>query len=363
MKRREFIKLLGSTAVSALPLQLIWPTAAAAQNPVRANEPAADPAAQADPFGQVATVQGSATVTRGSQATAAVALRINDPVFTDDTLATGADSTLSVTFDDETTFSLSANTRIVVNAFIYQEGGDNNAAAFNVAVGTAAFVASLVAKTGDMKISTPTATLGIRGTTGVVDVPEDGGAGEPKIKLYPDADGHVGQIEVFNRQGGRLGTLPKAPAPLPSGRVQADVCASSHPDSAAGSGARPWRAAATIRIPRYRSPADEPAPANARSQPARRTQSAAYPAARRRNSIAVRENPAARRRSSIAECPPRESRPLAAGAQSRSENPAAHRRSSIAIRTRAVRRGSNRRRAKAIRAVGAGISACSGRAD
>ncbi len=77
-------------------------------------------------------------------------------------------------------------------------------------VGTAAFVASPVAKTGDMKISTPSATLGIRGTTGVVDVPEGGGAGEPRIKLYPDADGHVGQIEVFNRQGGRLGTLTQA---------------------------------------------------------------------------------------------------------------------------------------------------------
>src|SRR4029077_345508 len=78
---------------------------------------------------------------------------------------------------------------------------------FNVAVGTAAFVASLVAKTGDMKISTPNATLGIRGTTGVVEVPSGGGAAD---KLYADANGHVGQIEVFNRQGGRLGTLTQS---------------------------------------------------------------------------------------------------------------------------------------------------------
>ena len=44
-----------------------------------------------------------------------------------------------------------------------------------------AFVASLVAKNGDMTFA-PTATLGIRGTTGVVDVPDNtaGGAGEPK---------------------------------------------------------------------------------------------------------------------------------------------------------------------------------------
>jgi hypothetical protein len=185
-------------------LPFLWPFAARAQNPPSSNQLAAGP------VGQVATLQGSATVTRGNAATA-IALQINDPVFQSDALATGADSSLGITFDDETTFSLSANTRIVVNEFVYQEGGSANAATFNVAVGTAAFVASLVAKTGTMKIATPTATLGIRGTTGVVDVPQGGAAGaaggEPKIKLYPDADGHVGSIEVFNPQGGRLGTL------------------------------------------------------------------------------------------------------------------------------------------------------------
>ena len=138
----------------------------------------------------------------------AAALKISDPIFKNDTLETAVDSTLGVTFDDETTFSLSANTRIVIDQFVYQEGGNGNAATFNVALGTAAFVASLVAKTGDMKIATPQATLGIRGTTGVVEVPQGGGtAAAPTIKLYPDTDGHVGQIEVFDRQGGRLGTL------------------------------------------------------------------------------------------------------------------------------------------------------------
>jgi hypothetical protein len=37
--------------------------------------------------------------------------------------------------------------------------------------------------------------------------PRPGGAGEAKIRLYPDADGRVGRIDVFSRQGERLGPL------------------------------------------------------------------------------------------------------------------------------------------------------------
>ena len=61
-----------------------------------------------------------------------------------------------------------------------------------------------------MKITTPTATLGIRGTTGLVEVPEGAAANNPNnvaVKLYPDADGRVGRIEVNDRAGARLGFL------------------------------------------------------------------------------------------------------------------------------------------------------------
>ena len=222
MKRREFMMLVAGASTWLLP----W------LRPARAQDPAPSDQAAANQIGQVATLQGSATVMR-DKTTTAVALRVNDPVFKNDTLATAANSTLGVTFDDQTTFSLSQNTRIVVNEFVYAEGGAANAASFNVVAGTAAFVASLVAKTGNMKITTPVATLGIRGTTGVIDVPEQGGAAapgnaadEPRIKLYADADGYVGQIEVFNPQGVRLGALTQGASafvlrPGAGGRLEA----------------------------------------------------------------------------------------------------------------------------------------------
>ncbi|WFU18230.1 FecR domain-containing protein [Bradyrhizobium sp. CB3481] len=172
-----------------------------------ANAPAADAQAPEEPIGNVATVTGSASVIRNDTTTP---LKVKDDIYLNDVVQTGANAALGITFIDNTTFNLKANTKIAIDNYVYEDGGKSNAAIFDVAKGTAAFVAASVAKTGDMKITTPTATLGIRGTTGLVEVPEGASANNPRnvaVKLYPDADGRVGRIEVNDRAGAQLGFL------------------------------------------------------------------------------------------------------------------------------------------------------------
>ena len=185
------------------------------QTPAPSAAPSPAPAAADEPIGNVATLTGSATVTRNNASTP---LNLQDDIFQGDILETSANSTLGVTFNDATTFNLTANARIEVDSFVYEDGGKQNGALIDIARGTVAFAAAAVAKPGDMRISTPTATLGIRGTTGLIEVPE-GAAGGPAnnvaIKLYPDADGRVGRIEVNGHDGTRLGFLTQGASGFP----------------------------------------------------------------------------------------------------------------------------------------------------
>jgi hypothetical protein len=137
-------------------------------------------AGTAGPIGKVVAVVGTVSIEHVNpvvvQANAgqAAQTKANDPVYLGDIVETGVDGRIAITFTDGTAFNLSSNARMALNDFVYDPNGKANSTFFSLTKGTFTFVAGQVAKTGDMKIDTPVATMGIRGTTPHVEILPDG---------------------------------------------------------------------------------------------------------------------------------------------------------------------------------------------
>jgi hypothetical protein len=138
------------------------------------------PAAETAPIGKVVSAKGSVKIehTQAVVLQAAIApageAKVGDSVYRGDVVQTAADGAVGIAFTDGTAFNLSSNARMVLNEFVYDPKGKSNSTLFSLTKGTFTFLAGQVAKTGDMKIETPVATMGIRGTTPHVQISDDG---------------------------------------------------------------------------------------------------------------------------------------------------------------------------------------------
>ena len=133
------------------------------------------------PIGRVVAVTGSvsiehagAVVVQAKLGDPAAQVRTGDVVYLRDVVRTGADSRININFSDGSSFNLLSNARMTLDEYVYDQNGKSNATFFNLAKGTATFVAGQIAKTGDMKVDTPVATMGIRGTTPHIEISDDG---------------------------------------------------------------------------------------------------------------------------------------------------------------------------------------------
>ena len=115
----------------------------------------------------------------------------------------GSNSTLGITFIDGTVFGLSSNARMVLNEMVYDPNGSNNSSLLSLVAGTITFVAGETAKHGDMKVDTPVATMGIRGTAVLVEidftVPGQGGTPDAKFQVLVEPDGTTGSYILFDK--------------------------------------------------------------------------------------------------------------------------------------------------------------------
>jgi VCBS repeat-containing protein len=163
--------------------------------------------AQADGSASVAQVIGHVTKLTGT-ATAirngvSIILNQGDNVNKGDVVASGSDSTLGITFIDGTVFGLASNAKMVLNEMIYDPNGSDNKSLISLVQGTISFVAGATAKHGDMKVDTPVATMGIRGTAVLVEidftVPANGGAPPAKFQVLVEPDGTTGSYILFDK--------------------------------------------------------------------------------------------------------------------------------------------------------------------
>lgn len=119
---------------------------------------------------------------------------MNDVIYT-------AKGTSNITFNDKTNLTVTEQSKILIDDFVYS--GNNPASGkLSMAVlrGTATFTTGLIGKANNknVRVKTPTAVIGIRGTNFSMTVDELGGS---IIVLLPNSDGSVGAIEVSTDAG------------------------------------------------------------------------------------------------------------------------------------------------------------------
>src|SRR4249919_2487465 len=193
---------------------------------VRAQSNAAQPPAgslQSSPIGKVVTTSGSVTIEHASAVVVQANLpaasgvgqtKLGDLVYKADVVQTGADGKVGITFTDGTAFNLSSNARMVLDEFVYDPNGKSNSTLFSLSKGTFTFIAGGIAKTGDMKVDTPVATMGIRGTTPRVEISEDGTV---KVSTLIEE----GKDKVTEKQN--RAAVPQAPSAMDR-KPNLDIC-------------------------------------------------------------------------------------------------------------------------------------------
>ena len=123
---------------------------------------AGDQVAAQDAIGTVSRIQGEASGTFGG---ATRALTLNVPVMLNETVTTGAAARLEVTFKDNTRLTLGENARLTLDRYVFNPAAGRGTIRFRV-VGALRFLSGQVSKLArsDVSVTTPVATIGIRGT-------------------------------------------------------------------------------------------------------------------------------------------------------------------------------------------------------
>lgn len=127
------------------------------------------PLALAADAGRVKTSKGTVTIDRAGQRLPAT---VGMPVQEKDVLSTGADGSVGISFTDNSMLSAGPNSVLILDKYAFDAASGKGALEANLARGTLAAVSGKMVKASpeSMKIRTPAAIMGVRGTEFVVKV-------------------------------------------------------------------------------------------------------------------------------------------------------------------------------------------------
>ena len=119
---------------------------------------------QPAPAGHIKIAAGSAFIVRNS---AMLAARPGQVVFPSDALRTGGDGSVGVTLMDDTRLSLGPNSEVRLERYVYAPAEGGFGMVLNFVRGVAAYVSGRIAKLApdSIRLETPAAIVGVRGTT------------------------------------------------------------------------------------------------------------------------------------------------------------------------------------------------------
>ncbi|HKU04837.1 MAG TPA: Ig-like domain-containing protein, partial [Bradyrhizobium sp.] len=152
--------------------------------------------------GHIVKMTGSASVVRNG---VTAVLNVGDVIYQNDVVQTGSGSTLGLVLEDGTAFNLTANARLMLNDLTYDASSTSNSSLITLVQGAASFVAGQVAKTGDMRVATPVAVIGVRGTAVQLDI--SSADGRVSVSVLDQGDGLVHAVQVYDTRGNLIGTV------------------------------------------------------------------------------------------------------------------------------------------------------------
>ena len=153
-------------------------------------------------IGQVTLHTGVATIDRQDGDTG-IEVKKELDVLSYDTLKTG-NGKVGIEFIDETRVDVTEHSKLVIDEFVYDPNTKTGSLSLKASLGTVRYASGQIAKNSkqNVKISTPTATIAVRGTDFAMTVNEIGGS---TIVLLPSCNGngqcYVGEIEVQTDAG------------------------------------------------------------------------------------------------------------------------------------------------------------------